>query len=271
MAKNEARTLGVILDELNKKVDAYNELEVTDPKRVELTDDTKKLVDEYNEVSLLTTYAKCMEAELPLKALVETFSYNTVSTKDAPHKEVQEGVKRTVYTRSVTEKPRMLDITKFLDWAAESNKHIANSKDWKSKMLAAKVAIKTEWKKCLAAKGESHSYSIRKMKTALKDMFDALLFIPTESGNNALVANSTIANFAFAAANKLNPKIDADASDLDILPESNWKVIQMKIMRTAVTGKELIINYNNDEDEADELQEEVVEPATTKKSETAKK
>lgn len=265
MAKNEARTLGVILDELNKKVDAYNALEVTDPKRVELTDDAKKLADEYNEVSLLTTYANCMEAEMPLKALVETFSYNVVSTKDTPHKEVQNGVKRTVYTRSVTEKPRMLDITKFLDWAAESNKQIANSKDWKSKMLAAKVAIKTEWKKCLAAKGESHSYSIRKMKAALKDMFDALLFIPTESGNNALVANSTIANFAFAFANKLDPKVDADAPDGSILPESNWKVIQMKIMRTAVTGKELIINHNDDEDEIDELQEEVVakeEPET---------
>lgn len=265
MAKNEARTLGVILDELNKKVDAYNELEVTDPKRVELTDDTKKLVDEYNEVSLLTTYAKCMEAELPLKALVETFAYNTVSTKDAPHKEVQNGVKRTVYTRSVTEKPRMLDITKFLDWAAESNKQIANSKDWKSKMLTAKVAIKTEWKKCLAAKGESHSYSIRKMKTALQDMFNALLFIPTEKNNNALVANSTIANFAFAFANKLDPKVDADAPDGSILPESNWKVIQMKIMLTAVTGKELNINYNDDEDEVEveELQEEV--PAKTDK------
>lgn len=256
MAKNEARTLGVILDELNKKVDAYNELEVTDPKRVELTDDTKKLVEEYNEVSLLTTYAKCLEAELPLKALVETFSYNTVNTKDAPHKEVQNGVKRTVYTRSVTEKPRMLDITKFLDWAAESNKQIAHSKDWKSKMLDAKLAIKTEWKKYLKSKGDSTSVSNRKMREAIQNMFNALLFIPKENGNNALVAYGDIVKFAFAFANKLDPRVDEDAPDGSILPDSNWRVIQMKIMKSAVAGKELIINHNDDEDAIDEVQEE---------------
>lgn len=261
----EKRTLGIILDELNKKVDAYNKLDILDPQRVELTDEAKKLVDEYNEVSLLTVWSTCMKADLPVKALVETFSYNTVSIKDAPHKEVVNGVKRTLYTRSVTEKPRMLDITKFIEWAAESNKLIANSKDWKSKMLAAKVAIKTEWKKCLAAKGDSHSYSIRKMKAALQEMFDALLFIPTEKGRNALVANSTIANFAFAFANKLDPKVDADAPDGSILPESNWKVIQMKVMRTAVTGKELNINYNDEEDEVE------VEETTTTEEKTENK
>ena len=268
MAKNEARTLGVILDELNKNVDAYNELEIIDPKRVELAGEAKKLAEEYNEISLLTTYAKCMEAALPLKALVETFSYNTVSTKDAPHNEVQNGVKRTVYTRSVTEKPRMLDIAKFLDWAAESNKQIANSKDWKVKMLDAKVAIKNEWKKYLKSKGDTHSVSNRKLKSALQDMFNALLFIPKENGNNALVANGDIAKFAFAFANKLDPKIADDATDGSILPESNWKVIQMKIMRTAVAGKELLINYNDDEDEVDEIQEEVSAP---KPKEPAKK
>ena len=160
MAKNEARTMGVILDELNINVNTYNELDAIDPKRVELADEAKKLVNEYNELSLLTTYAKCMEAELPLKALVETFSYNTVGVKYAPHPKVVDGVKRTIYSGSITEKPSMLDITKFLTWAAEGNKQVAHEKDWKVKMLAAKVAIKTEWKKYLESKGESTSISI---------------------------------------------------------------------------------------------------------------
>ena len=268
MAKNEARTMGVILDELNINVNTYNELDAIDPKRVELADEAKKLVNEYNELSLLTTYAKCMEAELPLKALVETFSYNTVGVKYAPHPKVVDGVKRTIYSGSITEKPSMLDITKFLTWAAEGNKQVAHEKDWKVKMRAAKVAIKTEWKKYLESKGESTSISNRKMKEAMQNMFDALLFIPTENNNNAVIASNKIARFAFATANKLNPKIDADASDIDILPESNWKVIQMKIMRTAVIGKELVINYNNDEDEVEELQEEV--PAKKDEEVTAK-
>ena len=263
--KNEVRTLSVILEEINAKVEEYNKLPETDPKRAELTVDTKNLTNEYNELSLLTVYSKCMEAELPLKTFVETFSYNTVSTADKPHKEVQaDGSKKDVYTRSVTEKDRMLDLAKFIDWASEANKQVANSKDWRKKVLAAKQAIKTEWKKYLSSKGDSHSVSTRKMKAALQEMFDALIFIAGANGNNSVVASSSIAKHAFAGANKLNPSVDIDASDVDILPESNWKTIQMKALRSAVTGKELIANFNEEEDEAAE------EQANAEPEETAK-
>lgn len=263
--KNEVRTLSVILNEINEKVEEYNNLPETDTKRAELTVTTKNLVTEYNELSLLTVYAKCMKAELPLKAFVETYSYNTVNTADKPHKETQEdGSKKDVYTRSVTEKERMMDLAKFIDWAAEANHQVANSKDWRKKVLAAKQVIKTEWKKYLASKGESHSVSTRKMKAALQDMFNALIFIPTAKGDNSVVATGSIAKIAFAGANKLNPAVDVDASDVDILPESNWKVIQMKALRSAVTGKELIADFNEAEDEADEKQ------ANTEPEEAAK-
>ena len=261
--KNEVRTMSVILDELNKIVDAYNALPVIDPQRAELTVTTKKLVEEYNELSLLTVFAKCMEAELPLN--VETFVYNTVNTKDAPHKEVQpDGSKKEVLTRSVTEKDKMLDLAKFIDWAAERNRMIANSKDWKMKVLTAKKAIKAEWKKYLASKGDSHSVSNRKMKTALQEMFDALIFIPTAKGENSVIADGDIAKFAFGFANKLNPSTDDEVADGDLLPESNWKIIQMKALRKAVIGKKLVVNFNDDEDE------EATETAETK-SKTEKK
>lgn len=255
--KNEVRTLSVILNEINEKVNEYNGLNEADPKRAELTVFTKKLVEEYNELSLLTVFGKCMATALPLKAFVETFAYNVVSVADKPHKELQpDGSKKDVYTRSVTEKDRMLDLAKFIDWAAESNKQVAHSKDWRKLMLTAKQAVKTEWKKYLASKGDSHSVSTRKMKAALQDMFDALIFIATEKGSNSVVASGAIAKFVFAGANKLNPSVDAEASDLDILPESNWKVLVMKSLRTAVTGKEIIINYNEGEDEAAEAKAE---------------
>lgn len=248
MAKNEVRTMEVVLVELNNKVDAYN-LSSSNTEKATLTDDIKKLETEYNELSLLTAYAKCMEAELPIKALVETAQYMTVGHKDTPHKEVQaDGSKLNVITRSVVEKKKMFDLVKFIEWAAERNRQIAHSKDWRTKMVDAKKTIKTEWKKYLASKGDSHSISNRKLKMAMQAMFDSLIFIPTEKGENAVIADKDVASFAFAFANKLNPQIDEDVNDGDILPESNWKVILMKTTRSAVTGKKLIVGCAEDED-----------------------
>lgn len=253
MAKNEVRTLSVILNELNMKVDEYNGLPEGDPMRVTLTTESKNLVNEYNELSLLTVYAKCMEADMPLKAFVETFKYNVVGIKDVAHKELQaDGSKKDVYSRSVTENPdKMLELTKFIEWAAERNKLVAHSKDWKSKMLVGKNAIKTEWKKFHAAKGDSHSISIRKMKAGLQEMFDALIFIPAPSNHalNAVMVTSDIAKFAFSFANKLDPRANDEVSDGAILPEQNWKVIQMKILRSAVSGVQLIVDFCEEEEE----------------------
>ena len=264
MAKNEVRTLSVILNEVEKKVEAYNELPEIDPKRAKMTVETKALVNEYNELSWLTVFSKCMEAELPLKAFVETFEYNTIGIKDAPRPKIlEDGSKTEVYSRSVTEKPKMLDLVKFIDWAADGNKQVAHEKDWRKKILAAKQAIKTEWKKYLASKGDSHSVSNKKMKTALQEMFNSLIFIPTEKGENSVIASNDIAKYAFAFANKLNPSVDKDASDGDLLPESNWKVVQMKALRDAVAGKKLVIDMKENEDEDAEAKEKA-------KSESAK-
>ena len=264
MAKNEIRTMEVVLAELNTKVDAYN-LSTSNTEKATLTDEIKKLEVEYNELSLLTAYSKCMEAELPIKALVEMAQYDTVSHKDTPHKEVQaDGSKLNVITRSVVEKKKMFDLVKFIEWAAERNKQIAHSKDWRVKIGDAKKTIKTEWKKYLASKGDSHSISNRQLKIAMQAMFDSLIFIPTEKGENSVIADKDIAVFAFGFANKLNPQIDdEDVNDGDILPESNWKVILMKTTRSAVIGKKLIVGCAEDEEEAAQEAVEASEaPAT---------
>lgn len=267
MAKNEIRTMEVVLNELNVKVDAYN-LSTSNTEKATLTDEIKKLEVEYNELSLLTAYSKCMEAELPIKALVEMAQYDTVSHKDTPHKEVQaDGSKLNVITRSVVEKKKMFDLVKFIEWAAERNKQIAHSKDWKVKIGDAKRAIKTEWKKYLASKGDSHSISNRQLKIAMQAMFDSLIFIPTEKGENSVIADKDIAVFAFGFANKLNPQIDdEDVNDGDILPESNWRVILMKTTRSAVTGKKLIVGCAEDEEEAAQEAVEAAETAETEET-----
>lgn len=261
MAKNENRTLDVILSELEAKVKEYNDLPETDPKRAELTVETKNLVDEYNELSWLTVFSTCLQAELPIKAAVETFTYNTVSTADKPHKEVVNGVKRDVYTRSLKEGPKMIDIVKFIEWAAERNIQVAASKDWKIEMLRSKQAIKAEWKKFFASKGDTTSISNRKMKEALQKMFDALIFIPTPTGKNAVIADKDVVNLVFAFANKMNANLDGSTSDGDILPESIWRMSRMKALRKAVTGKELVFSFCEDEDKVPEEEEATASPA----------
>lgn len=266
MSNTEPKTMETILKELNAKVDAYN-LSTDTSERVKLTAEAKELANNYNELSLLTTYAKCMEAELPIKALVETYVYNTVSTKDTPHKEPQsDGSMLNVITRSVVSKERMLNLVKFLEWAAEANKQVAYAKDWRTKIGNASRTIKTQWKKYLASEGDCHSVSNNQMKKSLQEMFDSLIFIPTEKGENSVIASGKIAKHAFAFANKLNPSVDKDASDGAILPPSNWATIQMQILRSALTGREFIVEFNDEAEIPANTEDTSETPATTEEA-----
>lgn len=269
MAKNEKRTLNVILDELNKVVDAYNKLNIADVARADLAKQAKELVNEYNELSLLTVYATCVADALPVKAFVEAFSYVTVSTKDASHKEAdEEGCMRLVFTKSVTEGKKALHLVKFIEWAAEKNISVTASKDWKAKMTEAKEAIKTEWRKFQAAGGDSHSISIKKLKKAMQDMFDAIIFIPTEKGYNAVVATGNIAKTAFQFASQANTSTDNLYTMGEVLPDRIWNTILMKSLLAAVAGKELIIDF--DGGDAEEEADDQPKPAAPKKAASKK-
>lgn len=271
MAKNEARTLSVILEELNQKVNAYNKLEAADPKRADLTSDTKKLVDEYNQLSLLLVYGKCVEAKLPLKMFAETFEYGVVSTSDKlTDIPMPDGSKKSAFFRSVKDGTRMLELEKFIHWAEEHNYKVTQSKDWLVKMLTAKQTIRDAHKRFNASSAKAPSISVRKLKSVLQDMFDALLFIPTEKGENAVIATGEIARFVYDFANKLNTSVGKDQNGKDkgetdgwILPDSIWKVLQMRMLRRAVQGKNPTIKDGDDEG-ADENQTtpDTDEPAT---------
>lgn len=266
--KNEKRTLQVILDELNKVVDSYNELTIMDTARADLAKQAKDLCNEYNELSLLTVYATCAEATLPVKAFVEAFTYVTVSTKDAQHKETdKDGCMRLVFTKSVTEGEKALVLTKFIEWAAEKNLSVTSSKDWKAKMICAREAIKDEWRKFQKAGGDTHSISIKKIKKSLQELFDALIFISTENGNNAVVATGNIAKTAFQFASMADTRAAKTLTMGDVLPDRVWNAILMKSLLAAVEGKELIINF--DGEESDNEQEEAADqpkPAAPKKA-----
>ena len=251
MKKTENRTMATVLEELNNSVDKYNEA-TNAAERVNLAVEHKTLVQEYNELSLLNSYAEFMKEDKPLVALAKAYYYKTVNVKDAVHNEVVDGVQRSSVTRSVKESDKKLDIIKFIDWTEERNKSVAAAKDWKIKIAAARNSIENEWKKFFASNKDSHSMSIGKAKKALQAMFDALVFIPSETGKNAVIANGNIAKWVLGFANnRKDAKVDGEIVITgNVLPRATWNALQLDILHAAVAEKTFDIIYGEPEDEA---------------------
>lgn len=253
----ENRTMPVVLEELNDSVDKYN-LATDAIERANLAAKHKELVGEYNDLSLLNAYATFMADENPLIALAKAYYYDTVSVKDAVHNEVIDGVKKSTVTRSVNEGSKKFDVVKFIEWTEERNKSVAYAKDWKSKVGAARNSIETEWKKFFAAKGDSHAMSIGKTKKALQAMFDSLVFVASETGKNAIIANGDIAKWVLGFANsRKDSKVDGAVAIVgNVLPRSTWNTLCLDILHKAVTGKTYDIIFGEPEEDAEEVKAE---------------
>ena len=248
----ENRTMPVVLKELNESVDKYN-LATDAIERANLAAKHKELAAEYNELSMLDAYATCMAEERPLVALAKMYEYSTISVKDTVHNEVVEGVKKSTVTRSVNEGSKKFNVTKFIEWTEERNKTVAYAKDWKSKTFAARNSIVAEWKKFFASNKDSHSMSIGKTKKALQAMFDALVFIEGDKGNNAIIANGDIAKFVLAFANDSKGFKDEEKNIVingNVLPEKIWNPMLLNILYMAVAGKTYEVLYGEPEEEA---------------------
>lgn len=255
MSKNfvEGRTMSVVREELDASVDKYN-LSENSVERVQLSVEHKKLVEEYNTLSMLSAYAECMKDANPLIALAKAYYYDTVSVKDAVHNEVINGVQTSSVTRSVQDGCKKLNIVKFIEWTEEHNKSVAAAKDWRTKVEAARAVVENEWKKFFAAKGDTHAVSIGKTKKALQAMFDALVFIACENtpDKNAVIANGDIAKWVIGFANsRKDSKADGKITIVgSVLPKATWATLQMDILHKAVTGKSYDIVYGDPEEEA---------------------
>lgn len=251
MSNFENRTMSIVLDELNNSVDKYN-LATDAVERVQLANEHKNLVQEYNELSLLNAYAGFMADEKPLVALAKAYYYDTVSVKDAVHNETVDGVMKSSVTRSVNDGTKKLDVTKFIEWTEERNKSVAAGKDWRSKMTAARNSIETEWKKFFAAKGDSHAMSIGKTKKALQAMFDSLVFIDSKTGKNAIIADGDIAKWVLGFANSRKDIKSDDKIVItgNVLPKATWNTLCLDILHKAVTNKTFEIIFGEPEEDA---------------------
>ena len=266
MAKNneiikntEGRTLTTIRNELVEAVDKYN-LSSDADERAGLELSMKKLTEEWNELSLLTAYASFLEDAQPLVAFGKAYTYATIGAKDHPHKEVVNGVKRTVHTMSVEDGVKQLSLTKFLSWAQESNKMLAADKLWIEKWGAAREEVNKQWKRIFASKGENTELKIGQMRRALQNLFDALVFIEAAggSGKNALFATGNMAKYALALSNVRKVNLSEKTQKVQNMSSQLWEQIGMDIWHQVCANKtyEVVIGDEKPEEEAEDNKSE---------------
>lgn len=271
MKNNEGRTLVIIRNELVEAVDKYNMSSDAD-ERATLELSMKKLVEEWNELSLLTAYSSFLEDAQPLVAFGKAYTYATISTKDHPHKEVVNGIKRTVHTISVEDGVKQLSLTKFLAWAQESNKTLAADKLWIEKWGAAREEVNKQWKRIFASKGENSELKIGQMKRTLQALFDALVFIEAAGGSkkNALVATNDMAKYALALSNVRKVDLKEKTQKVQNMSSQLWEQIGMDIWHQVCANKTYEVVIGDEKPEEEEAEGKKPE-ATAKKNDTEKK
>lgn len=247
-------TITEVRAELDSAVVLYNAT-VDTTERANIEQYCDKCCEKYNELSLLSTYAACARAEMPIKALVEAFHYKKVSSANKPVKSVVDGKTVVNIVRSVNETNGKLVLAKFLEWGADGNRNFAASNNWRSEVAKARKVIISEWEKFFKSNKDSHAMSIGKTKRAVQAMFDSLLFVKCEnSDKNAVIASGDIVKAMLAFANKLKVSIDDSGEVIfsgSCLSNSTWAEMQMVALNLAISGKSIEIIYGDPEEEAD--------------------
>ena len=261
----ENRTMSVVLAELNASVDNYNTATET-AEKASLAVAQKLLVEEYNNLSMLSAYGACMKEKQPILALAKAYYYDVVSIKDSLHNEVIEGVQHSSVTRAVKDGVKRLDLVKFIEWTEEHNKSVASDRYWKIKSEEARGCIVEQWKKFFASKGDTHTMSIGQTKKKLQAMVDALVFIATESGKNAVVVDNTCAKWMLGFANsRKDSKVENNIVIAgNILPRGTWSTLIMDMMHKLATGKDYELIFGDPEEDAKEEAQAEAKASTDK-------
>lgn len=251
-------TLAQLESMLRAKVDDYNL--ATDAKsRNDLEFEYKRIIDAYNVTSLLTVFRdalKCKDKS-PVQYIAETGGYDTINVKTKDQTIMyDDGTKGSVKMKAVEYGGAIMNLFEFIEWAEGMNRSVTANKRWRT-------AYANAYKKCVALieddinSKDGKAMSNNKVKSALNEMFDALVFIPTEKGENALMANGPAAQVIKHFSNTAKVKFDNGKlnPDYKVLPENKWKESIMTIMHTLLTGQEFTFVSpeikNEDEAEAE--------------------
>jgi hypothetical protein len=275
MSKNNL-TMQEIRTLLGEKVDAWN-AETDISLKVKLERECKDLVKDYNETSMFTVFSNCFADEQPVVAFAKAYYYNVISIKKSNQKDVDadgKAVTYEVYSVVETDKKgnklhKTLDLVKFLEWTEQRNKCAAADKNWRTKFYAARDIINDECKIQMNSK-DGYKISKNKIKTALQEAFDALAFIKSKTGKNAIIAKGKLVDPIQHLVGKLEEEYDNGSPDFTVsfLKGDEWKKLAFVLLNLAVRGKEFTIVYGDPEEPATE---DKTETETTTNAETEAK
>ena len=275
----ENLTMDEIRNLLDEKVDAWNDAVELDEK-ISLEVDMADLTQKYNELSMLNVYATCLADAQPVVAFVKTYYYHVLSVKKTVCSDIgNDGKKKSYVVCSIKETDnngeklvKELDLVKFIEWTATRNKLVAAEKDWKSKMNTARKVINSECEKQVNSK-DGYKISKTKIKKALQDMFNSLVFIKSEKGNNAVIANGKTAGLIvhLAADLKTENVKGSPEHTFEFLRDKKWHRLVMQFLNMAVTGKDFSVVYGEPENEvADKVKNGTTDKKADTKAEEAK-
>lgn len=269
-AEIENLTKQEVYDLLDAKVVAINES--NDPEeKAKLAEQCKVLCTKYNELSMLTVYGACAKAEKPVLEFAQTYYYPTVSTKDELAEDLTDDGRKIIKSvRTINEGEKRLDLFDFLKWAEKTNRTVTAEKHWKGACEETRNSIESEWKKIFSSGAENNKISFGKIKTNLQKMYDALLFIPSENGNNRVMATGAVARYLFGFANVRKDSRTKDGEikiTKSILSTRQWVTLVMDALHETVKDKDYAPNtlefeYGSDEKSKDDA------PAQPKQAET---
>lgn len=257
MKNNEVtgRTLEVILNEANDKVNALNK-EKDSGKRDTLVAEVDKLCKDYNDLSLLTVYAASKSEALPIMALAKVCTYHTIRKKKSPGFVIIDGVTKSVDVYSLVESDTNLNILKFIKWLEDRN--FKMPKGWITNMSAVKADIIDQWQAFDKSKDEA-KFKIKRIKELTQTMVNDLGFIEGAKGNNALVVKGDHVKPMLKFANRKTGVLAGET-----LTPKIWDDMLLTLLHSIATGSAFENTYGGSavfkEEASDETPAE--EPAT---------
>ena len=235
---------------IDEMITAWNECD-NESDKVSIQLELMQATAEFDKMSLLHTYAVCLDAETPVVEFIQTRTSRTLKANIENVEDIDPATNKTRHVRTMqkVEGAKKMYLIDFLTWADKKNKSVTADKNWSVKVSQARTAIIDEWKRFFS-KDSDTILSKNKAKTILQEMFDAIVFIPTEKGENAVIANGDAAKVIIAVANELKESKNEDGSinfEVQVLGKKKWNNLVTDIMYMAIKNKSYTIVYGDPE------------------------
>lgn len=238
----EGKTLEGIMTELKAAVDKHNEVENA-IERVKAAAEVSKLVADYNDLSLFNSYSECLENDQPVLTLIKKYQYPTVSVS----------TKKDTGALAVNDEgSKVFNLWNFVDWCEARNKQVTVALNWKSKAEEARELLLAECEKYIETGAE---FNVSAVKSALQAMFDSIVMVLGEAGNNAVIAKSKNVRTLKLTCSKL----DKTGLKAQIGGTKVWQSRAFAFLKCAVEGNDFEITYGDPEE---------VKPQTEAEAET---